>query len=154
MSARRLRKVLLTVHVCAAAGWLGGALTLVALGLSGRDTALDAMRTIDQYVMIPVSMLALLAGLTLALTSPWGLAKHYWVLTKLVLTIAVIVFAAVYLAQQVEAGSRAGATAGAVVLLAVLVTNVTLGVFKPWGRTARGRRAAGAAPARTPERVG
>ncbi|WP_432976544.1 hypothetical protein [Dactylosporangium sp. CA-233914] len=134
MTARRMRKVLLTVHLCAAAGWLGAALTLVALGLSAPDGALDAMRTIDQYVMIPVSMLALLAGLALALTSPWGLVKHYWVLTKLVLTVAVIVFAAVFLARQVEAGSRAGAVVGAVVLLGVLVTNATLGVFKPWGR--------------------
>jgi hypothetical protein len=39
------------------------------------------------YVIVPLAVAALLTGLVMALGTPWGLFRHYWVLISLVLTI-------------------------------------------------------------------
>ena len=153
----RWRKVALTVHVAVSVGWLGAAFMMVVLGVTALRTGDPAVRHAaylaghlgDRAVMIPFSLLALLSGLLSSLGTPWGLIKHYWVMTKLVLTVAVMVFAAFYLSQWAEqAGAAPVGTApgvlgrqvviGAAATFSVLLLNTTLSVFKPWGRTRRG----------------
>src|SRR5688572_211826 len=85
--------------------------------------------------------------------TPWGLLRHYWVLTKLV----IIVLATVVLLLQLRPlaaatdtatsspGADVGAETASLVLhsaggLAVLVAATVLGIYKPRGRTPYGLR--------------
>jgi hypothetical protein len=151
----------LTLHVAVSVGWLGGAFTMIVLGVGAMRTGDPALRHAayvaahlgDRAVMIPASLLALLTGLLSSLGTPWGLIRHYWVLTKLVLTIGVMLFGAFYLSQWVKqavavpAGTAPGILGWQIVLsgvatFSVLFINTILSVFKSWGRTRRGRRKA------------
>ena len=51
-----------------------------------------------RFVIVPLAFAALLTGLIQSLGTPWGLFRHYWVLTKLLLT----VFATVVLLAKME----------------------------------------------------
>jgi hypothetical protein len=87
---RRVRTALLVVHVATSAGWLGLDGALVALQVTGlhsgdpaaRPGIAIAMAAIACWVLIPVVFAALCSGLVLALGTPWGLARHWWVLAK------------------------------------------------------------------------
>jgi hypothetical protein len=158
----RWRNLLLTVHIVVAVGVLGSDLVLLTLGVTGlasRDPELIragylAMGLLGEAVLLPLALAAPLTGILLGLGTAWGLARHWWVLTKLVLTIAVAT-AAVFVLRP--ALNRAAAQAlqvplaelpaigigqvGVAVTLApagallVLIAIVTLAVFKPWGQT-------------------
>ena len=128
-----------------------------------------AMEWIGWFVIVPFSFAALLTGLVLALGTPWGLFQRYWIVTKFILTLGAIFVLLVHTNAMGEAASRvsgateetlsgvmahlhassAGGHLGDVQLqlvaaagagLLVLLTTTTLGVCKPWGRTAYGRR--------------
>jgi hypothetical protein len=45
-----------------------------------------AMELIGWYVIVPLSLAALLSGVVQALGTPWGLFRHYWVLITFLLT--------------------------------------------------------------------
>lgn len=49
------------------------------------------MHIYDLAIMIPLGYLALLSGVLLSARTNWGLLKHWWIVTKLVLTVAVLV---------------------------------------------------------------
>jgi hypothetical protein len=155
-----LRKLTLTTHVTVSLGWLGAVVAYLALaiaGLASQDPSLVraaylSMELIGWYVIVSLAFGALLTGLVQALGSPWGLFRHYWVLTKFVLTAA----ATIVLVKHMPTVSRVAAQAtsstadpgpvrthllvhaagGLVVLLAITV----LSIYKPWGRTAYGKR--------------
>lgn len=134
----RLRKTLLTSHVVTSVAWLGSAAAYLALAISGISN-LSAMLIVGWYVTVPLAFLALATGIIQSLTTQWGLARHYWVLAKLVLTVlslAILVGhmrdAANRLAEQHVVHSAGG--------VAVLVIITVLSVFKPRGRTPFGRR--------------
>jgi uncharacterized membrane protein len=158
----RWRNLLLTVHIVVAVGVLGTDLVLLTLGVTGlvsRDPELVraaylAMGLLAEAVLLPLALAAPLTGILLGLGTAWGLARHAWVLTKLVLTIAVATTAVFVLrpalnraaAQALQVPLAELPTAGigqlgvAVTLapagaLGVLVAIVTLAVFKPWGQT-------------------
>lgn len=163
MMTPSVRKAALTAHITSSVGWLGavaGFLALSIAGLTSRDAqmvraAYLAMNVIAWFVIVPLALAALLTGIVQSLGTTWGLIRHYWVLTKLVLT----VFATGVLLQKMKLiGSVAGAAAGmalsaadlrqerfALVLhsgggLVVLFVIVTISIFKPWGRTPYGER--------------
>ncbi len=160
----RWRKVMLTLHVAVSVGWLGSAYGMVVLGLVAwgnsdpliRYGAYVALHDSDRLIMIPGSLAALATGLIVSLFTQWGLVKHFWVLTKLTLTVSAMVFAALYVSQkatqamaltdhgaQVSVGSLGWQVVlGSVVMVVILATNTTLSVFKPWGRTRWGRKPA------------
>ena len=56
----------------------------LAMGLSG------------WFIIVPSSFMALLTGVVQAVGTPWGLFKHYWVLVKLLLTVAATVLLLVH----------------------------------------------------------
>ena len=95
---RRLRKVMLTAHVTFSVGWLGADAAFLALAIVGMTSqsvqivraAYLATELIGLFVIVPFSFAALLTGLTLALGTPWGLFRHYWILVKFLLTIGAI----------------------------------------------------------------
>src|SRR4030095_16245433 len=89
-----LSKFLLTAHVTSSVGWLGaivGYLALAIAGLTCWDThkiraAYVAMQITAFSVIFPLSFASLLTGLIQSLATTWGLFRHYWILTKFVMT--------------------------------------------------------------------
>jgi uncharacterized membrane protein len=155
----RARKPLLVAHLIVSGTWLGAVVADLFLGISaatsGGEELADAYYAVmDRLVnnLLPAAALATLAtGLLLALTTKWGLLRHYWVLAKLVLGVATVVVgvAAIDRAIQDTIAARAAdhsATASDLLLPAIaatplmLATALTIAITKPWGRTRRGRR--------------
>ncbi|MBZ4018281.1 DUF2269 domain-containing protein [Streptomyces purpurogeneiscleroticus] len=164
--SRPARRATLVVHVVVSVGWLGLTLGLLALGIAastaggaaGSDVTSDlaaaayrSMKIFIDWLIIPLALLTLVSGLVLSLGTPWGLARHRWVVTKFWLTLGAVV--ATTLALRTQIGAAAGAvTAGRpvppetdlvvapAVALALYVFLTAISVLKPWGPTARGRR--------------
>ena len=159
------RKIWVFTHVAVSVGWFGGGyamlvMAIVAMTDAGtplRPAAYELMRISDNAIMIPGSLGALITGLVVGLGTRWRVLRHWWVVTKLLLTIGGMAFAYLYIAQRVEtaldmalrigptephtdiAPLAPGIVAGSSLMLVVLLTTTWLSVRKPWGRTpARG----------------
>jgi hypothetical protein len=172
------RRLVLALHVIVSVGALGvylGLLTLAVAGLTTDDperlrTAYTAMGIFADWLIIPVALAILVTGVTLGLGTRWGLLRHYWVATKLVLTLALAVASIFGLRarihdaiDQLPAVSAGAGDVGSVgvllvfllpVALAVYITTTVLAIYKPWGMTRRARRlrreAAGLGPGGSP----
>lgn len=147
-----VRKTVLTVHILASVALTGEVWALVALNLystvaAGTELAGMAYRLMSVMVFaggIPLSLLALAAGVILGLGTHWGVVRHGWVLAKLVLLVGVIVVGMVLFRPEAMAAAAADGTLSTgqqrwqvVVVatqLAMLVTATALSVFKPKGR--------------------
>ncbi len=163
LSARG-RKVTLAVHILSSVGWVGLSLSMATLALIGYLTsdpgvaegAYYAMYVFDESTVSLVSLVCGASGVLLGWGTPWGLMRHWWVLVKWVLSLGVAAFAWVYTHPLVlTAAEQAGAVEGGIYrpgregtllawtvppVFAVLVFTGVLSVYKPWGRTRRGRR--------------
>jgi hypothetical protein len=64
------------------------------------------MGLLAEAVLLPLALAALLTGILLGLGTGWRLTRHWWVLTKLVLTIAVATAAVFVLRPGARCGSR------------------------------------------------
>lgn len=160
----RLRKLVLTVHVALSVGWLGAVAAFLALaiaGLASRDARMVsagylASDLIGWYVIVPLGVGSLVAGLVQSLGTEWGLFRYYWVLVKFVLTVGAIALLMLHMQLVRYLASAAASTrlsstdlrdlriqligdAGAALL--VLLVATALSVFKPRGMTRHGRRA-------------
>src|ERR671910_334178 len=90
-----MRKFVLTVHLTFSVGWIGAVFAYLALGISAVTSqdaqtvraAWIAMELTGWFVIVPLALAALLTGLVMALGTPWGLFRYYWVLITLLLTI-------------------------------------------------------------------
>ncbi len=158
-----LRKFTLTLHLTTSVGWIGAVIAYIGIIVAAQASqdpqalhaARIAMELIAWYVLVPLAFLALLTGLVMALGTPWGLFRHWWVLISFLLT----TIAFVVLLTQLEviragaAAARAGQTysasqhgelfgqllhpvGGLVVLLVIQVLNI----YKPRGLTPYGWR--------------
>lgn len=158
----RLRKFALVAHVACSVGSLGaiaGFLALAVAGLASRNPPLVlaaylAMDFIAWFIIVPLVLASLATGLIQSLGTTWGLFRHYWVLTKLMLTVIVTV---VLLLQMETIAFLAGAGEAALTSpelfglrlspvihaaggLIVLLLTVTLSIYKPRGMTRYGWR--------------
>jgi hypothetical protein len=154
-----LRRVTLTVHIACSVGWLGAiaayiTLNIPALAGSNEQTMRAAYLTmlpVAWYAIVPLAIATLLTGIVLALGTPWGLFRHYWVLySPIITTVAVAILlghmeavtATARLAGDPSAdisgltGDLDHSIGGLLVLLAPLVLNI----YKPRGLTRHGRR--------------
>jgi hypothetical protein len=157
------RRLGLVAHVGISVGWLGSVVTsmvLATIGLTSTDASLvravyPMLELVGWWALIPFSLASLLTGLVQSLGTSWGLFRHYWVVTKLVMNVFATAVLLLYmqtltfLAEQARS-TPAGAdptglrepspvlhAAGAVVLLLVALV---LSVYKPRGLTTHGRR--------------
>lgn len=158
-----VRRGLLTVHLTASLGWLGSVaayLVLAIAGLNGSDTMLVRGSYIGadllmRFMIVPLSFGALITGVAIALATPWGLFRHYWVVVTLVLN----VFSIIPLLQHAQGTSRIARLAAsgalsatdlpgprdelvttAAAALVMLLVAMTLNVYKPRGLTSWGWR--------------
>ena len=148
------RNAALVVHISTAVGLLGataGQLVAAARAATRDDPAeahavYELMQAGIFGLGIPLSFLALGSGALVALTSRWGLLRHWWVTAKLALLVATILAGALATGPRVDSlvdatavgGSGGDVRWGLVVSLALQVTFVlaanVLAVFKPGGR--------------------
>ncbi|MEV4890547.1 hypothetical protein AB0K48_14255 [Nonomuraea sp. NPDC055795] len=99
MMPPRLRKLILTTHIASSVGWLGAVLAYLALDVTaayGTDIpavrgAYTGMDVLVRFAIVPLAGASVVIGLVNALGTPWGLMRHYWVLVKLILTVAATV---------------------------------------------------------------
>jgi hypothetical protein len=157
-----VRKALLAAHVAAAVGWLGAVLAFAALdaatALSDDEATLRAayvgMELVTLWVIVPLALLALASGVAVSLTTAWGLFRHWWVVSSLVLTAVAVVVLLVQVpliahradhardpAATVESLEGLGSlllhsVGGAALLLVILALNIV----KPRGLTRHGWR--------------
>lgn len=151
-----LRKFALTAHVTSSVGWFGAVAAFLALaiaGLTSRDSqvvrsAYLAMHVVTWFIIVPMSLAALLTGLIQSLGTTWGLFRHYWIVTKLLLTFLATVIllvhtqpidkiAAVAALTTLSSGDlwelRLQLVGDASAALFVLFATTMLSVYKPWG---------------------
>ena len=159
-------KFTLTAHIISSVGWFGAVAAFLVLSIAGR-TSQDAelvrssylaMNLIGLFVIVPLSLAALLTGLIQSLGTHWGLFRQYWVVTKFLLTIFGTVallhhqFSAVTQAAKLASGIAAEPLRGialaqvgtqlltvASVAILLLLVATALSVYKPWGLTPYGR---------------
>jgi hypothetical protein len=163
MMSPGLRKFALTTHVTSSVGWLGSVAAFLALaiaGISSEDSqivraAYLAMHLTTWFVIVPFSFASFLTGLVESLGTPWGLFRHYWVVTKLVLTVLATSILLLH-TQPIDRIAEVAAQSAlsnadlrqlrlqligdASAALFVLLMTTTLSVYKPWGMTPYGIR--------------
>ena len=158
-----LRKLALTAHITASVGWFGAVAAFLALALAGlRSSDPDMVRAADramdvtaQVLILPLCVASLVTGLIQSLGSTWGLFRHYWIVFKLVLTIASTLILLLHMSPIAQLGrlAAAGRIAGeaerairvqlavdAGAALVVLLVCTILSVYKPRGVTRYGQR--------------
>jgi hypothetical protein len=158
-----VRKWWLVAHVAVSVGWFGGGYAMLIMGITAmsnagkplRPAAYEMMHLSDTAIMIPLSLGALVTGLVIGLYTKWRVLHHWWVVVKLVLTVGAMIFAYVYVAQNVKTALAAtqqdldadigrlseSVISGSVVMLVILFITTLLSIVKPWGRTGFGRMA-------------
>jgi hypothetical protein len=156
-----LRKFTFTTHLTSSVGWIGAVIAFLALsviGLTSQDEltvrgAYLIMAPAAWFVLVPLAHASLLSGIALSLGTPWGLFWHYWVVLKLLITLFATVILLIYMGTfrqmagvaadpVVELGlvRNPSPTVHAILALILLVVAAVLGVYKPLGMTAYGRR--------------
>jgi hypothetical protein len=150
-----LRKLVLTVHVVSSVGLLGLSLAMLVLGISAAaaDAAVsaglyEAIDAVSGTVVPPFALSALVSGMVLSVATRWGLLNHWWIVVKLVLTVVVILAGIVLFSPAVERAAAGAADSTRLVAagganVVMLLAATVLSIYKPWGRTRRGRRATG-----------
>jgi hypothetical protein len=149
---RRVRQGLLVVHVLSSVGWFGLAITVAFCGLVGRsrgDLAFYEVIRSTLGLSVPLGLTAAASGVALSLTTRWGLLRHWWIVAKQAITIAVIVTDVAVvgpeMAEAIDTG-RATAMPGPVFAHCVVLAIATaLSIVKPRARTPLGRRQGAAA---------
>jgi hypothetical protein len=157
----RARRIALIAHISASVGWLGAVASFAALagvGLTSDDAQTVrgvylVMEPLGWFLLVPFAAASLLTGLIQALSTPWGLFRHYWVVFKLVINLFATLVLLMYM-RTLEHFADIAASRGelsalrdpspllhAVLALVLLLVATTLGVLKPRGLTPYGRRA-------------
>lgn len=145
---------MLTAHITVSVGWLGLDGALVALEVTGLGTGdageragiAAAMAAIVVWVLIPVVSASLISGLVLALSTPWGLVRYWWVIFKC--GVAAVLTATglglmlprlhqIILGEAEPVGVQL--LIGRAIALALLLAATGVSVVKPWGKTPHGR---------------
>src|SRR5947208_3610876 len=157
------RKLALTTHITSSVGWLGSVVAFLALAIAGITShdpqvvraAYRAMHLTTWFVIVPLSLASLLTGLVDSLGTPWGLFRHYWVVTKLLLTVLATIILLVHtqpIDRVADVAARMNLAASdlrqvrlqlvgdAAAALFVLIVTTTLCVYKPCGMTPYGIR--------------
>ena len=159
--APALRRITFTTHVTSSVGWIGAVLVflaLAALGLSSQDErtvrgAYLVMAPSAWFVLVPLAHASLVSGIAVSLGTPWGLIRHYWVISKLVITafstVTLMIYmrtfrqmAAVAADPVVELGlvRNPSPLLHAILALVLLLAATALAIYKPFGLTPYGAR--------------
>lgn len=152
---------LLSGHVASGALWLGVALAMVLMAIANQEKtngdelyAVNAMvKLLDDFVVIPMAISSALTGTFLCWLTVWGFFKFYWVITKWIVTITLIVFGTFWLGpwtnsmtaiSDVERAKALanplfmfdlhGVIVGGGIQAFFLLTIIAISIIKPWSR--------------------
>ncbi|MGC9665411.1 hypothetical protein ACNTMW_02510 [Planosporangium sp. 12N6] len=153
---RRVRRLMVIAHIAVSVGWWGLSLCLLALATTARlsdqpatiQAGYRAMAILAHTLVLPVSVASLLTGLLLSIGRPWGLTRHYWILAKLILTVAAAIASNIALPaliggavahlstgpSGVDTRTANGLVIAPAVAVATYTAIVAISVLKPWGR--------------------
>lgn len=155
---RGLHRLVLTAHITTSVGWLGAVVAYLALDVIatvGRDVAnvraaYFGMAVIILYIIVPLALASVLIGVVNALSSPWGLFQHYWIVVKFLLTLVAITILllevrsvrdmAAIAASGADPRELPGSLPHSIGGLIVLLVTTILSVYKPRGVTRYGWR--------------
>ncbi|MFG1920856.1 hypothetical protein [Cryptosporangium sp. NPDC048952] len=111
----RWRKTVLITHVTTSVGWLGADAVLVVLGVAGLtgaaggpDVVYPVAGLIGTVLITPLALAALVTGVLSGLGTKWGLFRHWWVVTKLAVTVVMNVLVLFVLAPGLREAARLG----------------------------------------------
>ncbi|MFN8632682.1 MAG: hypothetical protein U0893_02420 [Chloroflexota bacterium] len=150
----RMRQWLVAAHVLVGVGWFGivaAKLVLEVVALSSADRGVERAgllfaSALDRAVFPPFALATLVTGIVLSLATAWGLFRYWWIVVKLVLTVAVIATgvgfvgawtASALAATSLDANANAASAwliGAAAVHLLMLGAATVISVLKPWGR--------------------
>lgn len=151
----RPRKLLRAAHVVASGSWVGLVVAMLVLGATALTssnpavarTTYQVMDRIGGAVIPPIAVATMLTGLILSLVTPWGLLRYWWVVTKTVLGLLVIVTGVTLTGAWIDQAQTQSLAAGPLATpllatstahLAMLCFATVVSVDKPWGRIPRG----------------
>jgi hypothetical protein len=160
------RQWLLFAHVVISLGWMGaGAANVVLAVTAGMTSSSETRRAcyqlinrLDFALVIPLAFGTLASGVVISLATKWGLFRYWWVLVKLVLTLAMILFSTFGVGVWVEVSMAATASVSeaspvASTLVVGAAANIVSFLFmtwasiaKPWPRRPGRRRRASSTP--------
>jgi hypothetical protein len=90
----RVYRLLLATHIIVSVGWLGIVFAKLVLGLRamtsnapGVSDALYLSMGVVNIAFPPAAIGTLVTGVFLSMDTKWGLLQHYWVATKLALSV-------------------------------------------------------------------
>jgi cytochrome bd-type quinol oxidase subunit 1 len=160
-----MRKFVLLTHILSSVSWIGVDLVMGVLSFRGLTTddpqtlatSYGALAMFCVPLLLTLGLLSLGTGVVLGLGTRFGLLRHWWVVTKLV--IAVILCTLVLVALRpalLDAATQTAVVDGTladrlsvvrrdmifppIVSTSALLFASWLAVYKPWGLTPRGRR--------------
>lgn len=142
---RKTHRALLIAHVLTSVGWFGVAITVAFCGLVGLNSDNIAFYEVIRatlWLSVPLGLTAAATGVALSLTTRWGLLRHWWVVVKEAITIAVIVTDVVVVApamsRAIEAGTPTEIPGPVFAHCVVLAIATALSLTKPRARTPLG----------------
>jgi uncharacterized membrane protein len=139
-----MRRALLTAHIVLSVALLGDvagflAVAIRAAGTDDPELAAASYQLLEMFSLvfgIPLSFGALLTGVALTRVTKWGVRRHRWVATKLLLIASVILMGSFVLGPSVAAMQEGGDAELALILgsaydVLALTLATGLSVYKP-----------------------
>lgn len=172
----RLRRTVLVLHVVSSVSWLGLSIGYLTLAITAvvtdspeqQHAMVRAVGVLGDRLLLPISWIAFLTGVWIALGTHWGLFRHKWVLVKFALTLVAVVLIPSSLLPGIHqavatvahtapgqftdigVATTRGLLSAGCVSSSMYITCVVLSIFKPWGRTRFGKRKLAGQPAAEP----
>lgn len=142
MTGKRWRQLALWLHVVSGVGWMAQALALFSLitfALANPTQQPEAMAMagrIDMTLLAQMANVSTFTGYMLAAATAWGFFKHWWVLTKFLISTVQLYIGIFILSPTLRDGHPSVPMAvGAVLMGSAIAFQAWLSVAKPWGRT-------------------
>jgi hypothetical protein len=160
--APAIRRLTYSTHITSSLAWVGAVIVFIGLAVIGLTSGNEAttrgaylvMAPAAWFALVPLAHVSLLSGLALCLGTAWGVFRHYWVVSKLVMTVFATAILLAYMSTFREmAGIAADSRVNladvrnpsplvhSVLALVLLLSATWLAVYKPFGSTPYGRRA-------------
>jgi len=125
-TVRAMRRALLTTHIVCSVALLGDVACYLAVAIRAATTddpgfaaaAYELLAMFSLVFGIPLSFGALLSGVALTRVTKWGVRRHRWVTTKLLLILSVILVGALVIGPANAAMREGGGGAELVLILA------------------------------------
>ncbi len=138
-------------HVLSSVGWFGVAgmvlfLLVLAQGTGDAAFAHGLYRAVETslWLTVPLAAVSALTGIVLGLGTPWGLAKHWWVVLKEIAFVPLVATDLLVVGPSVHDAARGVSTGRlldpAIAHCVVLALATVISIVKPFGRTPQGRR--------------